>query len=211
MCSGVSKVRHLKFSWVSDPQPSYVVEVVGRCNGAVIRGTFYKEGKCLLPPDEVSAISVGQSFYLFFAPAIRGHSLKRTATDTSPNSESIIFPSQSILSGQREPVAARRFPKTWIKAISEVFDDLNANEIEKFELIEKFKLIHSNSVSSFFSETPLDKIDEELWTFLRKTVMKPPFELNQESGIVKYDPTSKPPPKKSRTDDQPPAPPQVIV
>ena len=166
----------MKVYWRTVPTPSFVAEVVGRCNGACILGTQYKEScSVLLPEDSVSTISIGQSCYIFFSPAVR------VFTNLKP---------QPSIDGEEvdgDKKSGRRFPKIWSKAIMDVFGSVGVNELTQSSLIEQFKAIHASAVSSFFGEGN-PGLDAELWGYLRRFITKSPFDFDAETGIVRFDP-----------------------
>lgn len=181
-CRGVSKLRHVKIYWRTEPSPSFVAEVVGRCNGACIRGTQYKESSTVtLPEDEVSTIGIGQSCFIFFAPAVRTF----TGLRLQPS-----YDGEEQESDKRSGASnVKRFPKIWSKAIIDVFGSVGVNELTQSTLVEQFKAIHDAAVTTFFGEAN-PNIDDELWSYLKRFISKAPFEFDVETGIIKFDPAS---------------------
>jgi len=153
-----------------------------------------------LPEGYISTLSVGQSCYIYFSPAVR------------PNVTSLMSP-DSTMEGCDEPVSSvdvineptiappyvpppesaqtvpKRFPKLWSKAIIDVFNQTGTFELKQVDLIALFKEYHSAACVSFFGEVS-EGINEELWSHLKRFVTKTPFEFNNESQIVKFDPTA---------------------
>ena len=172
----------MKIYWRTVPTPSFVAEVVGRCNGACILGTQYKEScTVLLPEDSVSTISIGQSCYIFFAPAIR------VFTNLKPQPSLDGEEAEGDKKNGAGSAAVKRFPKIWSKAIIDVFGSVGVNELTQSTLTEQFKTLHAAAVSSFFGEGNPD-LDAELWGYLKRFVSKTPFEFDPDTGIVKFDP-----------------------
>ena len=160
-----------------------MAEVVGRCNGACILGTQYKEScTVLLPEDKVSTISIGQSCYIFFAPAVR------TFTNLKPQPS---IDGEEADADRKNGVgsAIKRFPKIWSKAIMDVFSSAGVNELTQTSLIEQFKTLHGPAVISYFGQANSD-LDNELWGNLKRFVTKSPFEVDSETGIIRFDPMS---------------------
>ena len=212
-CRGVSKVKHLKIYWQSGKTPGFMAEVIGRCNGACIRGTLYKESETVpLPEGFISTLSVGQSCYVYFSPAVR----PKVTSLMSPDSgmEGIDDPTISVNEGVLEPAIAppyvpestqvvqKRFPKIWSKAIMDVFNNLGSNEMSQVDLVNLFKEQHSTACVAFFGEIG-PNIDEDLWSHLKRFVSKAPFEFSSELNMIKFDPTAvkarAAPSKKQRT------------
>lgn len=196
-CRGVSKLRHLKFYWdKTGASPGFVIEVIGRCNGACVQGAMYKFGdKVRLPLDTVSTIAVGQSCYIFFAPAIRDPSAKPSLT---PNQEteysetelSVASPvpqkdGPSEVSGAPPP-SSKRFPKIWSRAIMEVFTSLGATAMSQSDLVDNFWTFHRDACIAFFGvDDTLPR--EELWSNIKKFVNKPPFSYDPNFFLVRFD------------------------
>jgi hypothetical protein len=170
----------VKIYWRTDPSPSFVAEVVGRCNGACIRGAQHGEGgTALLPEDQISTISVGQSCYIFFSPAVRVFSTLKPQPSIDGDDPESLLP--------KSGTSAKRFPKLWSKAIMEVFTLVGANELTQATLVDQFKSIHAAAVSVYFGDSPLD-LETELWSNLKRFVGKAPFEFDTATNIVKFDP-----------------------
>ena len=210
-CRGVSKVKHLKIYWQCGKTPGFLAEVIGRCNGACIRGTLYKESETVpLPEGYISTLSVGQSCYIYFSPAIRPNITSLMSPDS--NMEGMVDETDAPI----EPVIAppyiaptdsgqsgsKRFPKVWSKAIMDVFNQFGTSELKQVDLVALFKEQHSAACVSFFGDTA-PSIDEELWSHLKRFVSKSPFEYNAELNVIKFDASAvKPraaPSKKQRT------------
>ena len=200
-CRGVSKVKHLKVYWQGGKTPGFIAEVIGRCNGACIRGTLYKEMEHVpLPEGYVSTISVGQSCYIYFSPAIRPSvsslmspdSGMEGADDHVMSNESANEPAIAppyIPPADSGNVAPKRFPKLWSKAIMDVFNQTTIHELKQVDLVALFKEHHSAACIAFFGEVS-PGIDEELWSHLKRFVTKAPFEYSMDSQIIKFDPTA---------------------
>ena len=211
-CKSVSKFRHLKISWNSQgTEPSFVAEVVGRCNGACINKTLYKESDvCVLPEPSVSCISVGLSCFMFFAPARRSlvtvNKLRMHPSSSSgaDDDEYTLVPSSGaplVLQPMSGSPVARRFPKLWSKSIIEVFQNLEKTELSQFDLVSEFIRLHASAISVYFSDNSVN-IEEELWTKdLKRFVNKPPFEFDDVNWIIKFDPAAVKPRKKPREAD----------
>ena len=205
----MSKIRHLKIEWRTIPSPSFVAEVVGRCNGACIRGTLHKEGGAVtLREDEVSTLSIGQSCYIFFAPAVRVFTSKILMPQVIIDMEEVgtgkeEAPGEATDSAKpisAQATSAKRFPKIWSKAIMDVFISLCVYELTKPALIEQFKRAHAAAVNSYFGESN-PELETELWSNLKRFVSKSPFEFDSDSEVIKYDPLAVKPksaPKKPR-------------
>ena len=178
----MSKIKHIKIYWRTDPTPSFVAEVVGRCNGACINGGILKEGAtALLSEDSVSMISVGSSCYMFFAPAVRVFNIANALK---------AHPSIGMEEGEGQGgSSARRFPKLWSKAIIDVFSALAVNEIQQATLVDEFMKLHAAAVQAFFGESNPD-VDVELWTNLKRFVIKSPFEFDMNTGMIRFDPSA---------------------
>jgi hypothetical protein len=206
-CRGVSKIRHLKIDWRTHPTPSFYAEVVGRCNGACILGTLYKEGGSIpLPEETISTISVGLSLYVFFAPAVRVFNTKTpTQADgilesAEGDDQSKVTDTDSAAKLTTASVPVKRFPKVWSKAITDVFISMSVYEISKPALIERFKSLHAAAVISHFGESN-PELETELWSNLKRFIAKSPFEFDPDTNIVRFDPLAikpKPQPKKPR-------------
>ena len=129
----------------------------------------------------MSTISIGQSCYIFFSPAVR------TFTNLKPQ------PSFDGEEGDGDKKAGgsnvKRFPKIWSKAIMDVFGSIGVNELTQATLLDQFKSLHASAVSTFFGDSNPD-IDSELWSYLKRFITKTPFEFDAETGIVHFDPNS---------------------
>lgn len=178
----MSKIKHIKIYWRTDPTASFVAEVVGRCNGACINGSILKEGgTSLLPEDAVSTISVGTSCYIFFSPAIRVFNIA-SALKAHPS----IVQEEGEASGAS---TVRRFPKLWSKAIMDVFVSLGRNEVDQNSLVKEFRQLHAVAVNTYFGESNPD-IDGELWRNLKRFVTKSPFEFDPVQMVIRFDASS---------------------
>jgi hypothetical protein len=145
-------------------------------------GTQYKENcNVLLPENTLSTISIGQSCYVFFSPAVRDYTNLRPLPSTDGEE-----PDSYRKGGAM--TTARRFPKIWSKAIAEVFSSLGSYEISQSALMEQFKAIHSHAVSSFFCDS--NDVDGELWVYLKRFVSKSPFDHTEDFGVIRFDPLS---------------------
>lgn len=163
--------------------------MVGRCNGACINGAILKEGgTALLSEEAVSTISVGTSCYIFFSPAIRVFNIAGALK---------AHPSIGLEEGESS-ASARRFPKLWSKAIMDVFTSLGRSEMGQYELVEEFRKLHGAAVKSFFGEENPD-LDAELWSNLKRFVIKSPFEFDPEMMEIKFDPLAVKPPKSKKS------------
>jgi hypothetical protein len=203
----------------------FVAEVVGRCNGACIRGTLHKEsgGQVPLPEGYVSTISIGQSCFIMFSPAIRGKpttvltpqpSLDEVDMDASDienqpeeisGLKSTIAPPIGLPAPTTGPGQPKRFPKLWSKAIMDVFHASNTFELSQIELLTKFKVIHSSACSAYFGEVN-QNLEDELWSNLKRFVTKTPFEFEEESSLIRFDPSAvkprAPPVKRAKVDEE---------
>lgn len=230
MCKGVSKLRHLKIFWErTGAAPGFVLEVIGRCNGACVQGVQYKEGdKIRLPGDQISAIAVGQSCYIFFAPAMQENpqrllALHPSLDDGGENSsepESIDaapagVPTTSVAPGSAPPTSGvRRFPKVWSKCIMDVFTSFGATAMSQSDLLDKFRTMHADACNVYFGPTDSR---EELWSNLKKFISKPPFTFDSNALLVRFDPGAVKPrttggvPKRQKTTTDPSEIPDMVV
>ena len=178
-----------------------MAEVIGRCNGACIRGTLYKEQETVpLPEGYISTLSVGQSCYIYFSPAVRPNvtalmspdstmdGMDEQVSPTEAATEPIIAPPY-VPPAESAQTAPKRFPKLWSKAIIDVFIQSASNELNQSELVALFKAHHSAACISFFGEVG-PSIDEELWSHLKRFVTKAPFEFISGSQLIKFDPAA---------------------
>ena len=182
---------------------------MGRCNGACILGTLYKEGGSIsLPEDSVSTISVGLSLYMFFAPAVRVYNTK-VPSQNDMGSETAYTEEQprgieaEAMSKAASNQPVKRFPKIWSKAITDVFISMSVYELSKSALIEQFKRLHASAVNSHFGESN-PELETELWSNLKRFITKSPFEFDPDSNMIRFDPLAikpKPPAKKPRLGD----------
>ena len=167
-------------------------------------GTLYREGGTVrLPEDSVSTLSVGQSCYIFFSPAIRVHNTTRLLIpQPSLDADAMGSDGAADPAGPKPSVSAKRFPKLWSKAIMDVFTSMGDHEIPQYSLIARFKQVHSSAVKAFFGEFHPD-LDNELWSNLKRFVTKAPFEFDPVSTIVRFDPQAVKAraPKKQRVSD----------
>ena len=175
-------------------------------------GTQYKEScTVLLPEQSVSTISIGQSCYIYFAPAVRVF----TNLKLQPSIDGEEVEGEKKTGGS---AVAKRFPKIWSRAIMDVFVSSGVNELTQISLIEQFKSLHQQAVSSFFSESQGD-LDDELWSYLKRFVTKTPFEFDAETTVVRFDPQSVKPrappaskkPKVGSSDGEDVAPPNEAI
>lgn len=194
-CRGMSKIRHLKVYWRTEPAPSFVAEIIGRCNGACINGVLYKETDiAILPESEVSRISVGQSCYMFFSPARRSAILAVHPSCSADEELDVSRPSP-ILQSLEDP-STRRFPKLWSKALVDVFQSVGKNELTQSELVSEFIRIHAVSVAIYMGSTGRE-VEEELWSRdLKRFVTKAPFDFDPVNHIISFDPSAVKPRRK---------------
>ena len=181
--------------------PGFVAEVIGRCNGACIRGTLYKELETVpLPEGFISTLSVGQSCYIYFSPAVRPKVSSLMSPDSTMDGvddqmlsndavgESNIAPPY-VPPAESAQTVPKRFPKLWSKAIIDVFIQTGMNELKQVDLVALFKEYHSTACTSFFGDVSTS-IDEELWSHLKRFVTKTPFEFNVDTQMVRFDPAA---------------------
>lgn len=213
-CRGVSKIRHLKIFWrFGSDAASFAAEVIGRCNGACINGVLYKEGGLTrLSEASVSCIAVGQSCYMFFAPARRTVSIPaKLLSPRSSSGEDDGSEQTGVVSVMLAPIpetnpvgGVKRFPKLWSKAIVDVFQSLGKFQVSQSELLTEFMRIHAVAVASYVTCLP-SQIEEELWSKdLKRFVTKSPFEFDPITFTIKFDPSAVKPRKKPRigSDDE---------
>ena len=160
-----------------------MAEVVGRCNGACILGTQYKEScTVLLPESSVSTISIGQSCYIYFSPAVRVFSNLKL----QPSIDAEEADGEKKAGGPSAGI--KRFPKLWVKSIIDVFAAAGTNELTQASLVEHFKTLHEQAVTLYYNES--QDIDGDLWSDLKRFVLKTPFEFNGETSVIRFDPAS---------------------